>query len=205
MTLKEALSQIHKNKNTQTGNSKKFSYKSAEKQFYKMMEHYQINNNIFKKKKNGTELFDFTDTDVELLRFTFDIYYMDPGKRDNAKAEQFDLLKYKNITDYVKESIKNQKYPLIQDKLAHSATSKELQSLNAIISLADKMTKIIAYACDNTYADSKIYDQLNDYLDVLLYTYSLDKNIKDSYCLNAIPLHEDSENGITSFIRKMEK
>lgn len=172
MTLKKALEKVYETRNTQNRGNKEYNYSSAEKRFKKIMSYYNLDEKYLKKANQEDANYDFTDKDIEFISFVYSIYDMDPAPRKNSKDENFNLDNYKKIYDYIQDSIKNKSYPSIQYALSESVSTAEFCSIDLLNNLSDKITKVLAFACENNHVDYTIYNDLNTYLNTLLYTYS---------------------------------
>lgn len=157
----------------------KSSKQTAKKHFHDMMNHYNLNEKFLKKGDYEDATYDVTEIELDFLRFAYDIYCMDPEIRANSSPENFSLANYRTIANYIKYSIKKKRYPLIQTILSKSVSTEEFFSIDLLQSLSCKTAEIFAFAATNNHIDYTVYEDLNKYLDKLLYTYSIYNKIPE--------------------------
>lgn len=158
--------------NGKTGRS---AYKQAHKNYLKLLNKYELGDEEYLerfKSKKGFGAYDFAEKDVQLLQFMKEIDYVNDNSRANASDKHKTLEKFSDVANTVKDVIRNNKYPAINGVLKSTLRTSEFLSVCSLTELVKKITLIFKYACQNNYADFKIYDELNEHLDKLLYTYA---------------------------------
>lgn len=166
--------------------------KDANKQFQKMVSHYNLATELFKKDHYEDAAYDFTEAQVQFLKLVKEIAKKDPTYRVNSKYENFDLENFFDILNMIESSIKDNKYPLITKVLEESVHTDEFSSLKMLTDLSRKLSQIVAVCCESTCIDYTAYNDISAYLDKVLYTFlTHSKNfeafpeLKNSFHLNS--------------------
>lgn len=174
--LKDVFSACYANKKDE-----KNAYKSANENFHKLLSKYGLDDenhrNLFKD-NNGWNEYNFNEKHIQLLKFIKEIDSVNPIDRDNVSSEKQSLEKFKKAANAIETIINSSEYPDISNVLQASLRTKEFLSLYHICDLVVKVVQLFQYACESEYVDFTIYDQVNKYLDTLLYTYVGNQNYK---------------------------
>lgn len=168
--LKEVFSEWYAN-----GSDEEKAYKRANESFHNLLAKYyrdeKKHRDLFKG-NNESEEYNFTEAHIQLLKFIKKIDLHNPVERTNKSLEKQSLKKFKEAANEVEKEINSSEYPDITDILKSSLRTKEFLSLYSIYDLVVKIVQLFQYACESYYADFTIYEQVNKYLDTLLYTYA---------------------------------
>lgn len=160
----------------------KNGYKTANKNFHDLLDDYNLNDSNhlknFKISTNDNE-YDFSEAHIQLLKFIKEIDNVNPYNRKNPSPEKLTLENFNTVADVVKKAINEEKYPAITNDLKSTLRTPEFLSLYSLHNLVKKITLLFQYVCQNNYSDFKIYNQVNDYLDMLLYTYAGHEHYSD--------------------------
>ncbi len=157
------------------GSDEEKAYKRANESFHNLLAKYDRDEKKHRylfKGNNESEEYNFTEAHIQLLKFIKKIDLHNPVERTNKSLEKQSLKKFKEAANEVEKEINSPKYPDITDILKSSLRTKEFLSLYSIYDLVVKIVQLFQYACESYYADFTIYEQVNKYLDTLLYTYA---------------------------------
>lgn len=175
--LKEVFSECYANEIDEDK-----AYKSADKCFRNLLKKYKLNDkkyiDKFKMGTNHNE-YNFTEEHIQLLKFMNEIYNISPDDRKNPSSEKLTLDNLDDVASTVEKIINEEKYPAINDKLKTTLRTPEFLSLHSLHDLVKKITLLFQYVCSNNYSDFNIYNQVNEYLDTLLYTYAGHEHYSD--------------------------
>lgn len=161
---------------------KKSAYKNANNSFHKLLDKYGLNDEDHLNKFKANDqmgAYDFSEKDVQLFQFIREIDAINPNDRINASYSKQTLKNFTEAAYLIKTAVKNPKYSKINHMIEASLRTQEFLSIQSISNLVVKLVQIFQYACECKYTDFNVYDQLNEYLDTLLYTYLGVENCKD--------------------------
>ncbi|MCM1062512.1 MAG: hypothetical protein NC452_19855 [Eubacterium sp.] len=181
MELKEMLREVF-SEWYENGSDEKKAYKRANENFHKLLKDYELDDEKSLKRfksNNGLGDYNFSEKHVQLLKFIKELDKKNPIYRKNTPDEKLSLKNFYIAAKKVEEIIEEDKYPEITDVLEDSLRTREFLSLYSIRDLVVKVVQLFQYACESEYADFTIYDQVNKYLDTLLYTYAGTENYND--------------------------
>ncbi|MCM1330684.1 MAG: hypothetical protein NC253_14765 [Ruminococcus sp.] len=174
--LREVFSECYENVSDE-----KKAYKRANENFHKLLKDYELDNEKSLKRfksNNGWGDYNFREKHVQLLKFIKELDKKNPIYRKNVPDEMLFLENFYIAAKKVEEIIEEDKYPEITDVLEDSLRTREFLSLYSIRDLVVKVVQLFQYACESEYTDFTIYNQVNKYLDTLLYTYAGTENFK---------------------------
>lgn len=171
MKLEEMLKEVFSEYYIQESDEKK-AYKSADKSYNNLLKKYGLKERVNRLKINSKHNeYNVTEEHIQLLKFINEIYNISPNDRKNPSSEKLTLDNLNTVATTVEKIINDEKYPAINDKLKTTLRTPEFLSLHSMHDLVKKITLLFQYVCSSNYSDFNVYNQVNEYLDALLYTY----------------------------------
>ena len=164
--FKEVFSECYAN-----SSDEEKAYKKADKKFRTLLSKYELKKDKYLDRMKTNKEYNFTEKHIQLLKLIEEINRKNPVDRSNVSLEQLTLENFNEVATTVKEAINNNKYPAITDDLKSTLRTPEFLSLYFLHNLVKKITLLLQYVCQNSYSDFEIYNQVNEYLDMLLYPY----------------------------------
>lgn len=158
------------------------AYKNADKCFCDLLKKYELYNekylNKFKLNSECNE-YNFNEKHIQLLKLIKEIDDNNPVDRSNVSSKNLTLDRFNKVADIVKNAINDEKYPDITEDIKSTLRTPEFLSLYFLHNLVKKITLLFQYVCQNNYSDFEIYNQVNEYLDTLLYSYTGHEHYSD--------------------------
>ena len=164
------------------GVDEKDAYKRASECLHRLLDKYNLDDDahlapfISKSSLKNNVEYEFTEEDIQLLKFIRKIDLSNPIDRANVSIKNQNFIKFRKAANDIETEIKSEKYPNITHILQSSLKTEEFLSMHYICDLIVKIVQLLQCACENNYASLTIYNQVNEYLETLLYTYEGTKN-----------------------------